>query len=99
MLAAIGRFIIIYGICSLIISTAYADTTYGNVEVAKVVSIYDADTFDVNIANWPTVAGQNMPVRVAGIDSPEMHGQCKKEITAAHKARDFTVKALQGAKK
>ncbi|HGX92428.1 MAG TPA: thermonuclease family protein, partial [Candidatus Tenderia sp.] len=37
-----------------------------NLVVSRVVSIYDADTFRVDINGWPPIIGSNMPIRVLG---------------------------------
>lgn len=47
------------------------------VSVDKVVSVYDGDTMRVNVSGWPPVVGQNMPIRVRGVDTPEI--MCAKE--------------------
>ncbi len=53
------------------------------------VSCYDGDTCKFNIANLPDVFGQKLPVRLRGIDTPEIRGKCNKEKELAYKARDF----------
>lgn len=72
---------------------------FGNAVVSEVTSIYDGDTFRVNIAGWPDVAGHHVPVRVFGIDTPEMKGKCPAEKEGAQKAKQFTVEKLRSAKK
>ena len=82
--------------------TAFAvnrQTTYGDVTVSEVTSIYDGDTFRVNIKDWPRVVGYHMPVRVSGIDAPEMKGKCPKEIALARKAKQAVVAMLRDGKK
>jgi len=81
----------------LIISfSAIAKTNYGAALVSEVVSVYDADTFRVNIKGWPAVVGLNMPVRVNGIDAAEIRGKCPEEKSLAKQARLFTVNFLKG---
>lgn len=75
-----------------------SDKTYGYVIVDEVTSIYDGDTFRVNIHSWPTVSGERIPVRVNGIDTPEMRGKCQSEKDRARKAKQFTVQTLRTAK-
>lgn len=75
------------------------DKVYGNVVVDEVTSIYDADTFRVNIKSWPDVVGYRMAIRVNGVDAPEIRGKCQTEKDAAMIAKQFTVSALRGAKK
>ena len=77
---------------------SYAKTRqYGNATVSEIVSIYDGDTFTVNIADWPSIIGQRMSVRIAGIDTPEMRGRCEGEKHKARQAKQFTVAALRNA--
>ena len=52
---------------------------YGNIIVSEITSIYDADTFRVNIKGFPPIAGQNVHIRILGIDAPEIRGKCKIE--------------------
>ena len=56
-----------------------AEKDYGNVMVKEVTSIYDADTFRVNIEGWPDIVGKHVSIRVLGIDAPELRGKCESE--------------------
>ncbi len=81
-------------------SAAADDRIYTeSIEVSEVTSIYDADTFRVNIAGWPSIVGQRMPIRVNGVDAPEIRGKCKEEKLAARLAKQYTVAMLRGAKR
>jgi micrococcal nuclease len=82
---------------ALVVLPALAQT-YGNAEVAEVTSIYDADTFRVNVAHWPDVVGRRLPVRIRGVDAAELRGRCPEEKAAARAAKQFTVQALRSAK-
>lgn len=82
----------------LTISFLYSKQTYGNIIVDEIVSIYDGDTFRVNINSYPPIIGKKMSIRVNGIDTPEMRGKCKQEKTLARKAKQLTVSKLRGAK-
>ncbi len=64
-------------------------TTYGDVYDVEVVSVYDGDTLSVNVPDWPPVVGQRVPVRVRGIDTPEIRGRCAQEKAQARAARDL----------
>ncbi len=68
-----------------------------NLVVSRVVSIYDADTFRVDISGWPPIVGSNMPIRVLGVDAPEIRGKCADEKERAQMAKAVTVNALQNA--
>ena len=71
---------------------------YGNVTVSEVTSIYDADTFRVNIKDWPPLIGEHVPIRVNGVDAPEIRGKCDSEKKGARLAKQFTVGKLRNAK-
>jgi len=81
----------------LISFSVHARESYGDITIREVTSIYDADTFRVNIDGWPDIIGKRIPVRVAGVDAPEIRGQCDSEKIAARKAKQFTVRALRNA--
>ena len=76
-----------------------APATYGDVTVSEVTSIYDGDTLRVNIPNWPAIVGSRIPVRVKGIDAPEMRGKCTREITLARQAKQAAVAMVRAGKK
>ncbi|SFP61660.1 thermonuclease family protein [Hydrogenimonas thermophila] len=71
---------------------------FGNVRVTEVTSIYDGDTFRVNIAEYPSIIGERIPIRINGIDTPELRGKCKQEKILARKAKQVTVNILRNAK-
>lgn len=73
--------------------------TYGDAVVDEVTSVYDADTFRVNIFAWPDVIGKRISVRVKGIDAPEIKGKCLQEKLAARKAKQEAVMRLRTAKR
>lgn len=81
-----------------LISLSAKDINYGSVTVDEVTSIYDGDTFRVNIKDYPSIAGNRIPIRINGIDTPEMRGKCTKEKTLAREAKQLTVKMLRNAK-
>jgi endonuclease YncB( thermonuclease family) len=60
----------------------------------KVVSVYDGDTFKVDIDSFPEIIGDNMPIRICGIDTPEIRGTNGKIKALALKARDHLHKRL-----
>ena len=71
---------------------------YGTVTVSKVISVYDGDTFRVNIASLPPIVGKNIAIRVNGVDTPEIRGKCQYEKNLALEARDFVRTKLSNAK-
>ena len=90
-------------LCAAVLHPATAraadNPSYGNVTVTEVTSIYDADTFRVDIRQWPAVAGSRIAVRVKGIDAPEMQGKCAREKELARTAKQTTVAMLRAGKK
>lgn len=48
---------------------------YGSAVMSEVTSVYDADTFRANISGWPPIIGQRAPIRVKGVDAPELRGK------------------------
>jgi len=71
---------------------------YGTVTVSKVNSVYDGDTFRVDINSLPPIVGKNIAIRVNGVDTPEIRGKCQYEKNLALKARDFVRDKLSNAK-
>ena len=82
----------------LAILPAQAAPQYGTVTVSKVISVYDGDTFRVNIASLPPIVGKNIAISVNGVDTPEIRGKCQYEKNLALKARDFVRGKLANAK-
>jgi micrococcal nuclease len=68
---------------------------YSTLTVLSVKSVYDGDTFRAYLPNTKI----DQRIRVRGVDTPEMKGDCAKEIKAAVKARDFVRAHLKLAKK
>ena len=71
---------------------------YGTATVSKVISVYDGDTFRVNIDSLPPIVGKNIAIRVNGVDTPEIRGKCQYEKNLALEARDFVRGKLANAK-
>lgn len=85
----------------LIVSISIAaskSNNYGSVVISEVLSVYDGDTFRCNIPNYPPLVGDNMPIRILGIDCPEMRGSGKEGKLLAIKAKEFTSDWLNKAK-
>jgi len=75
-----------------------AKPQYNTVTVSKVISVYDGDTFRVNIDSLPPIVGKNIAIRVNGVDTPEIRGKCQYEKNLALEARDFVRARLSNAK-
>lgn len=67
-------------------------------KVTQILSIYDGDTFKVNLDKTPALFGDNIPIRIANIDTPEIKGGCNREKVLARKAKQFTVEQLRNSK-
>jgi len=80
-----------------IITAKRVPKTYGNVTVSELVSIYDGDTFRVNIEGWPEIVGTNMSIRVNGIDTPERRDKREDIKQLAQFAKEFVVEKLRSA--
>ncbi|WP_163650705.1 thermonuclease family protein [Modicisalibacter sp. 'Wilcox'] len=76
---------------------------YGSARVAEVTNIYDGDTFRANIAGWPPIVGERIPVRILGVYTPELRSRCPTEAGKQHEkhlarqAKQFTVARLRGS--
>ena len=86
----------------LILCTSFfsvqAAPEYGTAIVSKVISVYDGDTFRVDLDSLPPIVGKNIPIRLNGVDTPEIRGKCEYEKDLAIKARDFVRNKLANAK-
>jgi endonuclease YncB( thermonuclease family) len=67
-------------------------------EDVEYVKNYDGDTLTVNIKGLPDVFGKEIPVRIRGVDTPEMNASRKCERAAADSARRFLRRSLSKAK-
>lgn len=72
--------------------------SYGEVTVREVTSIYDGDTFTVNLKDYPPIIGERISVRVYGIDTPELRDNRPDVRDLALRAKQTTVAELRGAK-
>ncbi len=73
---------------------ARTQTEYGNVYVDEIVRVYDGDTFYCNISQWPKILGENIGIRVNGIDTPEMRGSPPQVKALAKKAKAIVYNKL-----
>ena len=77
-----------------------ADSVYAGsvIRPDSVIKVHDGDTFIVNIAGCPDVLCKSMPVRISGIDAPEMRGKCPQEIAGALAAKNYLAGQVMNAK-
>ena len=91
------KLLLILSLCLWIFSVQAAPE-YGTVTVSRVISVYDGDTFRVDIDSLPPIVGKNIPIRLNGVDTPEIQGKCQYEKDLALKARNFVRSKLANAK-
>jgi len=82
------RHFLIVLIRTLIPLSAWAEPIITGPEAAKVIKVYDGDTFTVGAYPWPGITADAC-VRVGGVDIPEIRGKCEAEKRKAREARDF----------
>lgn len=81
-----------------ILSSVHAHQSESDViTVDEIVRVYDGDTITVNIDAWPALLGKEIGIRVRGIDTPEIRGECEYEKVRAKLARDFAEQVLREA--
>lgn len=83
-----------FALCFFNLDVHSQDLSKANAKISAVRSVYDGDTFRADIDG----VGKYLPVRVAGIDTPEIKGRCADETQLALKARDVTASLLMSAK-
>jgi len=85
-------------VAAMIAAGSSAQTeNYGSFDNVSYVRNYDGDTITVNIDGVHNIIGKEMPIRVLGIDTPEIAGECPEEISAAEAVRDFVTEQLTTA--
>jgi hypothetical protein len=72
---------------------------YGSIMLGKdaVLSVIDGKTFQVDIHQWQSVVGQNIEIRLRGVETPAIDGECEQESALAVDSRNFVHKLLMSA--
>lgn len=65
----------------------------------QVVEVYDGDTFKINLPTQHPIFGNELSIRLAGVDTPEMKGTSDQVKALAVQAREVAENALKGADK
>ena len=71
--------------------------SFGDYEGAIYVGNYDGDTITFNLPGLHSIIGEKISIRVNGIDTPEIKGQCEKENYDAKQAKEMVANILKDA--
>jgi len=74
--------------------SAYDDIT----NKIEIIRVYDGDTFYINIEGFPAILGENIGIRINGIDTPEKRGTPPRIKKLARKAKEILEAHLRSAK-
>ena len=64
----------------------------------QIVEVYDGDTFKIDLPSQHPLFGDDISVRVLGIDTPELRGTSDEVKALAYKAKNRTQELLSDAK-
>ena len=82
----------------LLVTVVHGKPKYENIKVTRLISVYDGDSFRVDIDSYPDVIGKNIGIRVRGIDTPEIRGECLSEKRLALRAKEMASHYLYHAR-
>ena len=72
-------------------------TGFLEIRPKQVVEVYDGDTFKIDLQGVHPLFGDKLPIRVKGIDTPELRGTTEEIKALAEQARELTENTLKGA--
>ena len=78
--------------------SAKKEKTYGDFKKVHFVKNYDGDTITVDIKGQHPLFGDDISVRIAGIDTPEIRGKCSQEKELAYEAKKVVSDLLKGTR-
>ena len=87
--------IIIFLIQATLITANYKD----EIKDFTIIKVIDGDTFIINIANVPDVFGNNIAVRIRGIDTPELNDKREEIRKISIQAKEELERLLYSGKK
>ena len=70
---------------------------FGDYQNPIYVRNYDGDTITFNLPDLHPIIGEKISVRVNGIDTPEIKGNCEKEKYKAQQAKEMVAEILKDA--
>ncbi|WP_293006033.1 thermonuclease family protein [Nitrosomonas sp.] len=69
------------------------------IKPGSIISVHDGDTFTINVdGDCPNILCSKIPVRINGIDAPELRGKCEHEKSGAMDSRAYLTHLLLSAK-
>lgn len=94
------KVVLILLVCLRILpAQACAAETYGNIEPVVYLRNYDGDTLTVDLPGLHPLIGKDVPVRINGINTPEIKGRCDHERQLASQAKRVVANVLSRAKR
>jgi len=81
----------------LLLPTYSFANSFGDYQGAIYLQNYDSDTIRFDLPKYPPIAGDDIRVRVNGIDTPEIKGKCEKEKYDAQQAKEMVADILKDA--
>jgi len=91
-------FLLIFVILPVIANGAKKNHTYGSFYSVQYVGNYDGDTITFDIPDVHPIIGNDIRVRVRGIDTPEMKAKCQVAQDKARQAKKLVKSLLRSAK-
>ena len=87
-----------YSILFFLLLPSYSTAkSFGDYQNPIYVRNYDGDTITFNLPNLHPIIGEKISVRVNGIDTPEIKGNCEKEKYDAQQAKEMVADILKDA--
>ena len=87
-----------YSILFFLLLPSYSTAkSFGDYQNPIYVRNYDGDTITFNLPNLHPIIGEKISVRVNGIDTPEIKGNCEKEKYDAQQAKEMVADILKNA--
>ena len=81
---------------ALLSSPAHAKS-FGDFEGAVYIRNYDGDTITFNLPGLHPIIGEKISIRVNGIDTPELKGNCEREKYDAKQGQQMVADILKDA--
>ena len=71
--------------------------SFGDYQGAVYIRNYDGETITFNLPGLHPIIGEKISIRVNGIDTPEIKGNCEKEKYDAQQAKEMVANILKDA--